>query len=441
VHGVSDKWPMTLRFVQQFNDRTKKNLTYGGESPGASTNKAILMGLSHGRIEINKTERTKILEEQKGVCQICNEEIALESAEFDHILAVSRGGLNNRENLRALCQSCHRDKTSREQLDTCPMTSHLCPESARIFGQCSSSKPAILAIRDMPRPGLCVDVIKCRTKAFEDNIYEYPVYCPLDRVVPATNGLLFDYSYVDKGEEAPWDAERYVNLLPYQGPRFYHRAAVEFLLTYKKITWDDIKLGFQASAHLKADFMARSIQDVRSIWESVADERTAKEALNAAWGVMSIREHLTYSVATTDCGDDVVGRFGGIPPCQKDVFELPDGMIRDYIHIQTYDTYATLTPIHQMCLDLELVRVAQALHILYLQGVLYSEICELRTDAVYVCPAKKKEAAIRDAFASTEQHHLCELKLLRPEPRLGKLKLVKSTDVMTRGGGSNHFQM
>ena len=51
----------------------------------------------------------------------------------------------------------------------------------------------------MKRPGLHVGVIKCRTMAFYDNLYEYPVACPLDRWEPASPGVLYDCSWVDKG--------------------------------------------------------------------------------------------------------------------------------------------------------------------------------------------------------------------------------------------------
>ena len=78
----------------------------------------------------------------------------------------------------ALRPSCRKVKSSHELLHHCPLTSHICPESKLLWEQSPKPKPAVLALRDMPKQGLHVDVIKCRTRAFEHNVYEYPLFVP-----------------------------------------------------------------------------------------------------------------------------------------------------------------------------------------------------------------------------------------------------------------------
>jgi hypothetical protein len=53
--------------------------------------------------------RLKILEVQQHRCFACEE--ALEDVEFDHVIPLAMGGLNNLDNWAALCASCHRSKT------------------------------------------------------------------------------------------------------------------------------------------------------------------------------------------------------------------------------------------------------------------------------------------------------------------------------------------
>ncbi len=61
------------------------------------------------REPISKETRTKIFNEQVGICKGCNEALG-EKYELDHIQPVSGGGTNNRDNLQFLCKACHTEK-------------------------------------------------------------------------------------------------------------------------------------------------------------------------------------------------------------------------------------------------------------------------------------------------------------------------------------------
>ena len=103
-------------------------------------------------------------------------------------------------------------------------------------------------------------------------------------------------------------------------------------------------------------------------------------------------------------------------------------MVYDFIVKQTLDSHAMLVPIHQMCLDLELTRAAQAIHLLLAGGTLPTEICEIRTDAVYACPAQRKQEAIKDRLNSITQKELCDL---QPDLWLAGMRLT-NRNVMRR---------
>ena len=55
-------------------------------------------------------------ESQKGLCNLCEEPIK-KQFQIDHIRPLSNGGTNDRENLQALCVSCHQEKTKEENLN------------------------------------------------------------------------------------------------------------------------------------------------------------------------------------------------------------------------------------------------------------------------------------------------------------------------------------
>lgn len=60
------------------------------------------------------------------------------------------------------------------------------------------------------------------------------------------------------------------------------------------VTWDDIKLGFQATAHLPADTFKEPLEMI----EKVMDPFYTKESINSMLGVWSVDDHYTHVVAT-----------------------------------------------------------------------------------------------------------------------------------------------
>ena len=80
-------------------------------------------------------------------------------------------------------------------------------------------------------------IIRCRPNALAHSTCDFSVLCPLDNIVNAQEGVLADFSYIDMkvGRRSA------LAVLPYIGPNWYHRIAVEFLLHHKIITWKDIQ--------------------------------------------------------------------------------------------------------------------------------------------------------------------------------------------------------
>lgn len=59
--------------------------------------------------------RTKILERDGYLCQVCKQSGKLTQAtEIDHILNKASGGTDDLDNLQAICKACHKVKTQEE---------------------------------------------------------------------------------------------------------------------------------------------------------------------------------------------------------------------------------------------------------------------------------------------------------------------------------------
>lgn len=61
------------------------------------------------------TNRRKVWSEQDGLCKACGIMIYYPSGfELDHIVPLIDGGKDERENMQALCVTCHAEKTKKE---------------------------------------------------------------------------------------------------------------------------------------------------------------------------------------------------------------------------------------------------------------------------------------------------------------------------------------
>lgn len=58
--------------------------------------------------------KTRILHRDNHTCQIQGPHCTQTATEVDHITPRAQGGTHNPENLRAVCKTCHREKTKME---------------------------------------------------------------------------------------------------------------------------------------------------------------------------------------------------------------------------------------------------------------------------------------------------------------------------------------
>ena len=96
-----------------------------------------------------------------------------------------------------------------------------------------------------------IDVRRCRMNALANSAHEFSVsvFYVFDNVVDSKVGELADFSFVSlkQGKRTK------LALLPYVGPMWYHRVAVEHMLHYAIATWDNILFSLSSTGKLPAD--------------------------------------------------------------------------------------------------------------------------------------------------------------------------------------------
>ena len=79
---------------------------------------------------------------------------------------------------------------------------------------------------DPEKPYSGIDVVRCRMSGLANNVHAFPIFCPFDNVEAAREGHLADFSYVDLRTCQLSELTR----RPYNGPGWYPRGSVEYLL-------------------------------------------------------------------------------------------------------------------------------------------------------------------------------------------------------------------
>lgn len=76
-----------------------------------------------------RVRRKRVLERDEKTCQIGGARCTYLASEVDHIVPRSEGGSHDDDNLRAVCESCHRERNNASTaLKTIPLTRQWLPQ-------------------------------------------------------------------------------------------------------------------------------------------------------------------------------------------------------------------------------------------------------------------------------------------------------------------------
>jgi len=229
---------------------------------------------------------------------------------------------------------------------------------------------------------------------FLENVHPLPVFCALDSIVPATRGVLGDYNFLHRTR----DLRSPRKLLPYWGPGWYWRAETEWMLDVGIVTWEDVRLTFTASAHIPPSFLADRLRRLDELW--AASQRNArlgdkavesKHALNSMFGIWGILQHYAYRLQVADDPDDVVASAVRKTPTPGYEPEGDKYLLHDYVTRTELKSYASMRPIHQICLSQERLVMAKMAYVLeHLE--IPRRLLSIRNDGASIQPGRRWEA-------------------------------------------------
>ena len=144
----------------------------------------------------------------------------------------------------------------------------------------------------------------------------------------------------------------------------------KYLLDHAIITWRDLKLGSNATAHLSPDVFKEPLNKI----EEVINSELAKKAVNSLLGIWSIDYHYAYMVVTQHNDSSL--------PYQGQVLtrDAPGGM-KDILYRQETIMASSMRAVVHQVLDRELMLVAQ-MRDLAASIVPYRSINQVRVDSL-----------------------------------------------------------
>ena len=241
------------------------------------------------RAKFTSGQREEIKNEQASKCIIC-QEVLKEKYHIDHIKPLVCGGTNERDNLQALCVSCHIEK-SRDEKEACEyiqsdnITSAFNIQALRAiesdwFRKVAFTQPIGNVDRSMwdASEKFCKDENKCRRNILLNYGYDFPRYSVLDDIESFDGKLETGFYYIETE-----------NTFPLRGNGFYATPAVKFTLDRNIISMNDIKYQFKSSFSIKSDYFKPFVEHLDFIFSG--DESLKKLAVNSLVGLFGRRKN------------------------------------------------------------------------------------------------------------------------------------------------------
>ena len=348
------------------------NVPYAGQSLGPFTG-VVLDTLLRKRVRryLAEDEKQQLLGEQGGQCSLCGDALTTGETVFDHTIPLHEMTADQSlDAFQAICGQCSANKTASEarprlgmlrsrftrQLWSCYVRSPLPPcmtyrdADAVDYGVAPKNRNPVI------EKHMAVDVVRCRFNALYTAPY-LPVFCSLDDMEPVDPGPeLPDLIYVDK-EATPRTLAEVLALLPYHGPGWYAKPAIEYCLHVKRLTWDDLRWGVRASGRVEGDAIRAALDVMERAWEGISrpNDAPAKRSINTWIGCCGMKDSLAKLRTTVsyDVGDSPPG-----------VTEINQVCGNPGLHMYTRETReidsGTTRPIYDYCLAVEHTRLAQA---------------------------------------------------------------------------------
>ena len=236
-----------------------------------------------------------------------------------------------------------------------------------------------------------LDVIRSRRNALAHSAHDFACFSPLDNLAPSEEGKLCDLSFV----QLPPSRKCTLTMLPYVGPGFYHRVAVEFMLSHKTCSWQDILVSYQATAHVARASVEEALSIMQDAWTG-DEQHLAKLSVNQLIGLTASERTTVFSVRSSNSREDAPGAIS-----TRSV-HWEGGSVIDHVFETKVLTNWSYRALHDQIMHTEYTRVAQLLYIIRSLKIPPRCIVAVKTDAVVLQGyATKHKKALRQIAERT----------------------------------------
>ncbi|CAE8607610.1 unnamed protein product, partial [Polarella glacialis] len=363
--------------------RLPREIPWCGERLPSITQKVFFELLRAERCTPGAAQKVQILAEQDGRCVECGG-VFDGDIEWDHIVPLRQTVQGAPQVFQAICASCHMDKTQLSGSQARTLNSSFSAPVWEAYVSSPRPPPLVWSAHEHNGNQLCeLDVRRCRRSALCHSAHDFPVFSPFDSIKRAVAGELCDFTFVAlrPGKRSA------LNLLPWVGPMWYHKVAVEHMLHYGICTWNDCHWSLEATSHIPKECLTEPLLLMEEAWGSEKD--LAKFSVNSMVGLWATTPSCVYSVVTSNSAADAEGAM------LKRIVEYGDGLVtHDHIKATKLIQNSSMRPIHDLIMAVESSRMAQLVFVLKALGVPQRSIVDVKTDAITLTRAQKMRSAL-----------------------------------------------
>ncbi len=371
--------------IEGWLQRLPRPVPWTAEALPALTHKVFNELLKSERRSCPSELRKEILRQQNHQCALCGG-IFDDDVEWDHKNPLQQTIKGQEVKWQAICASCHVEKTGLEGKQDRTLESSFSLPVWKDYVESPRPPPVVTWLHawgEETEETLEFDVCRCRRNALACSAHHFSVFSTLDSITPSREGTLGDFSFVTLNPKN----KNLASLLPYTGPGWYHRVAVEHLLHYGLATWQDISHSLHATGRIPPECLAEPLRQMEEAWGEHTD--LAKLSVNQMIGLWASDPTHVFHVKTSLDPCDGLGAYA------KRYVEYKGGFTCDYIFASNLLANASMRPIHDQIMCTEHTRLAQLLFCLKALKVPPRFLKCIKTDCVVLQgPIKKRKAEL-----------------------------------------------
>jgi hypothetical protein len=372
--GDDNSQNVTWRDIKQICEA--QGVSFSNQPLGTLVSQLRDKYFNKSRKQFTKEERLNILNSQSNKCAVCKEDINVdERFDVDHILCLASGGTNDRENLQALCVTCHKEKCrvekeGSEYVKTDNLISSFNLKALEAVNGDFFRKVAFTEtltfeseINKEGKSEFCDDMKGCRRNNLLYAGFDFCRYSVLDDI-EEFDGIIKTGFYYIKSKRG----------FPLRGNGFYAYPAVKYFLENKFIRLKNVKYQFIPSHKIPNDYF----HDFVKYLDGILPGNITKLAINSLIGIFGRRKNnfIKSMVCSRNEIDDVASAYNEIENPYE--INLTDNVVsvNGKCNIKSISNFF---PIHAQILDCEAIELHRLYSYIKRQGGIPYQV---KTDAV-----------------------------------------------------------